>query len=250
MRVRPEKMARRKEKKSVEKKILTVFARKGESWSYDLWKNEKVATRKAVDAALKRLMKKKLIRISRTEKRGSTKTVYELTMSGLFVALSIEDTWEHTNKVAKTQERKLPLIFRNWNHFIESRAKEDLKEAMKNFFKVALIKLDLSEDDESMIRIYELKTREYLNRHVLFFHLPLFLWPFFDKTSKEKLALAIKRAEARTFKWVRVWFDHPELKKYMMEHFDREEKESETRLIVAKRLKEFIRMLEREKARD
>lgn len=243
--MRAEKVRREKTKKNLEMEILTVIAKKGESWRYDLWNKENLASRKGVDEALKRLENKKLITVTRIEKRGATKTVYELTMSGLFAALCSEKTWEQINKVAQKHSDKL-ILFKAWNHFIDRKAKEKVVDAMKNFFKVTLgIKLDLSKEDEKMIEIYESQTCKYLNDHVLFFHLDLVRLPLFYEVSNEIRASAIKRSIRRTLEWAKVWADHPDLKRYMIRKLDFGKKEGMLRPMIIEGLKKYIESSEK-----
>lgn len=208
--MRPEKMAPKEERKSVEKQILTVLARKGESWPYDLNVQEQVASRPAIDDALKRLMKKKLIRISRTEKRGSTKTVYELTISGLFVALTIEDTWEHIDQVQEKQQDTLPLIFGKWHHFIKHGVKDRVVNELKNYiFNCEELCLKEWKPVGKSVESYmceRLTGHILLHMHTLHLILP-------DEHEPSKLFHEQKE-------WIKVLSRDPDLKSYFSKYLD------------------------------
>ena len=208
--MRPEKMAPEEEKKSVEKKILTVLARKGESWRYDLNVKEQVASRPAIDDALKRLVKKELIRISRTEKRGSTKTVYELTISGLFVALTIEDTWRNIDQVQEKQQHMLPLIFGKWRHFIKHGVKDRVVNELKNYiFNCEELCL---REWKPLGKSVESYMCEGLTRHILLhMHALHLILP--DEHQPSKFFDEQKE-------WIKVLGSDPDLKSYFSKYLD------------------------------
>jgi len=232
--MRIKKAEPKKRKRDVEKRILSILARKGISWSYDIWEKEKVATRKAVEKALKRLKNERLIEVAGFEKRGTIKTLYKLTMFGLFVAFFSEETWEHIDKVAERQEDKLPLIFGKWNYFEEKGVKERVVESMRShlFSPTSEIIIPYPPPStylriEPLMEDYESRIREDLTRQVLF-----------------PTSISHPDYDRHVVGWAKVLIEDEDLKHYTKEELNHREEKYLKALNIVKLWKDYIKTLE------
>jgi DNA-binding PadR family transcriptional regulator len=104
-----------------DRKIMKVLALEKEFAQYDMpkriSKNYRTVLRHVTD-----LKKNGLIRLSRTEeskKGGKDRNIYTLTEHGLLYALAFSDVWQDIDKVASNYHDMIPLIFGEWDFYIE-----------------------------------------------------------------------------------------------------------------------------------
>jgi DNA-binding PadR family transcriptional regulator len=117
---------------SAEENILMVLAQEKSRTHYELWKQDKVArSNKTVLEKLSLLEKKGLIRSSQ-EKVGRKRKSYELTMIGLIVTLRYERAFKYIDKIAKTHEMMLPLVFGKWSFFKEKGILNEVIERLQS----------------------------------------------------------------------------------------------------------------------
>ena len=223
-------------KKNAKKRILSILARKGASWPYDLWKKEKVATRKAVKKALKDLESEKLIEVAATENRGTIKTIYKLTMFGLFAGFFIEETWKHIDEVAKKQADRLPLIFGKWDYFKSKKVLERIVESMRNHFFSHTSEIIIYHPPpfnyltiKPLMEDYESHMQEDLTRQVLF-----------------PASTPHPEHDRHVVGWARVLIGDDELKHFLKEELNDREKKCHDALTRVKLWKDYIKSSEEE----
>lgn len=194
-------VARRMEKRS-------PMPRKGE---------EKGWSRGAVEQALHRLKKKNLIEVVRTEgtPSGVTQSWYDVTLRGLVVALSNEDTWNHIDEIAKHKTDKLPLVFGKWDYFAKKGAKEQLIAALCWAVDDPLVGFYVGVWNQ--LPDYKQALGDRLTERVLFFSMDVTSGWSLDYQlpySRKSVILGAKE-------WVGVLMGDPDLKEYMNRNLER-----------------------------
>jgi len=125
-----------------EKEILKVLIEKPRTY-YSLWKHDEVArSNKTVLQALRKLLTKNLIKkIGEKESSGSSlggrkKKFYGPTLFGVLVAFSHNLlSTEHVDYLVDTFKNDLPLVFGEWNYFVEQGVEEIVKKHLVNSIK-------------------------------------------------------------------------------------------------------------------
>jgi len=229
--------------------ILAVIALKGPKCYDDLYhspprgiglkrklkEREELGSRSSVSYALQQLLKCKLIKLYKVI---GGKKLYDLTLSGLLVALSLEPLLDHIDKVAKHHAHKLPLILGKWNLFVDVKADSIVKKRLKEYLSrppeivhispyhyliYGLEKGSKEEKEKFMGQLinekFERRLQEDINRAVLFpwvfgivydFYVPNFKIPADkEKTIRTKITDDIE-------KWISIMLLDEELKAYLI----------------------------------
>jgi len=181
----------------------------------------------------------------------------ELTTAGLFRLLGSEwpELWKHFDKIARTNQSRVPLIFGNWQKFIKNRTVNDFKEGILNYFK---------NPAQSYITAYDLLVHERstefsektladdLTRHVILpqifpYIYKLFLPYFFEPLISPFEPIQGKLAPLASRKEVELWFKsvarYSELKDYLQKELCRLEQDSENFALTIKDWKNILNRL-------
>lgn len=255
--------------------ILVVIALKGPRCYDDLYyhppraygsqrklkERDELGSRGAVHPAFKQLEKCKLIKLH--EKIGSKK-LYDLTLSGLLVALSLEPLLDHIDKVVEHHAHKLPLILGKWNLFVDVKADGVVKKRMKEYLShppeivhispyhlliYGLEKKEKEKRESFMQKLingkFEHRLQEDINRAILFpwifgivydFYVPNVEIPVDEKVRPET------KVKDDIEKWISILLLDPksELKSYLINELDHLEKHGDFCSKVAKLYKHVI----------
>jgi len=251
--------------------ILAVIALKGYKCYDDLYlsrpaslggkikEREELGSQSTVYYWLKQLERCKLIRVY---KKIGDKTLYDLTLPGLLVALSFEPLSNHVDKIVAHHAGKLPLILGKWDFFVDTRVVGIVKERMKEYLSFPPEVVHLSpyhlliyglkekekEKRESFMRElinerFEYHLQEDVNRSMLFpwvfgivydFYVPNVNIPDI-KEPKVKL-----KVTDDIEKWISILLLDPDLKSYLIRELDHLEKYGDFCSEVAKLYKHVI----------
>jgi hypothetical protein len=251
--------------------ILAVIALKGYKCYDDLYlsrpaslggkikEREELGSQSTVYYWLKQLERCKLIRVY---KKIGDKTLYDLTLPGLLVALSFEPLSNHVDKIVAHHAGKLPLILGKWDFFVDTKVVGIVKERMKEYLSFPPEVVHLSpyhlliyglkekekEKRESFMRElitdeFEHRLQEDLNRYILFpwvfgivydFYVPNVSIPDDDK-GRAKIEVTDDMEQ-----WISILLLDSELKSYLISELDHLEKYGDFSSKVAKIFKLFI----------
>jgi hypothetical protein len=91
---------------------------------------EELGSQGAVHPAFVELRECKLIKFYEKVRDAER---YDLTLSGLLVALSFQPLWDHINIIIRHHAEKLPLLLGKWSLFIDTKIVDIVIEHMKKY---------------------------------------------------------------------------------------------------------------------
>jgi len=192
------------------------------------------------------------------------KVFYDLTLSGLIVALSFEVLWKrkNINNVIKNHGKKLPLILGKWDFFKETKTVSNVKRRVMEYLSrppeivhvspyhlliYGLEKKEIKEKESFMRKLinekFEQCLQEDINRAILFPWIFGMVYDFYvpnvnipgTKETKGKLKIT-----GDMEKWIGILLLDDELKSYLINELDHLEKYGDFCSKVAKLYKHFI----------
>jgi DNA-binding MarR family transcriptional regulator len=219
-------------------------------------KGERIGDKETIRRDLDILKSQYLIQTSESPGGRRPKNI-ELTTAGLFRLLGSEwpELWQDFDKLARTNESKVPLIFGNWQKFIKDGTADDFKEGILNYFK---------NPEQSYITAYDLlvhlRPTEFsekgltddLTRHILLPQLFHYIYRLFLPYFSEPLISPFepiqgKIAPSASKKEVEIWFEsvarYSELKDYLQKELCRLEQDSENFAFTIKNWKNILNRL-------
>ncbi|MEM3629257.1 MAG: hypothetical protein QXE06_07820 [Candidatus Bathyarchaeia archaeon] len=253
--------------------ILAVFALKGPKCYDDLIESpprvpgsgrkpkerEELGSKGSVNPTLKHLERCKLIKI---HQEIGNKKLYDLTLSGLLIALSLEPLLNHIEKVVEHHADKLPLILGKWNLFVDVKADTIVKKRMKEYlshrpeivhispYHFLISGLAKKRKEEMEIYMHNLINEKFerhlhedINRAVLFpwifgiiydFYVPHIEIPA-DNEQKPEIEVTDDME-----KWISILLLDDELKAFLLSELDRLEKYGDFCTKVGKTFKHII----------
>lgn len=252
--------------------ILAVIALKGPKCYDDLYRSpprgiglkrklkerEELGSRSTVSYALQQLLKCKLIKLH--EIIGGKK-LYDVTLSGLLVALSLKPLLKHIDKVAKHHAHKLPLILGKWDLFVKVEVDDLVKKRIKEYLSRPPVIIHISpyhflisglekrgkEEREFFMRKlinkkFERNLQEDINRAVLFPWVFGIIYDFYVPDVNIPVDKKVRQAEVKDDieEWISILLLDPELKSFLTKELDRLEKYSDFCSKVAKICRLFI----------
>jgi len=121
-----------------EKKVLKFFAQNGQSTKYDISKEDTDFARGTAGSATETLKQKGLLQLVRKEPhKPKDKVYYDITFCGLVLFLSDRKNWtsfEAISDVAHSHPKLIPLIFGNWDYFVQEGVRDDVIKKLKELF--------------------------------------------------------------------------------------------------------------------
>lgn len=145
----------KKTRERVPPKIFLHIARTGESNKWEMSKELGVAYSN-IHRIIKKLLKKKYIYVTKTEKAARNPWInveyYDLTFLGFITCLLDKRTWKYIDEIAKRRADELPLIFGKWKFFDDQGIKNEILERLPGAL------FNISKSWEDLVRISEWKT--------------------------------------------------------------------------------------------
>lgn len=211
-----------------EKRLLKLFAKKGETTVYTLYaKVDTTFPRGTAESATKALSSKGLIKFIREEKhKPKNKMYYDISLSGLMLFLSAKENWSDfdvISDVARTHPKLIPLVFGNWEYFVNEGVRDEVIKRLKKLFSHeetarrlyfcsrGLLFPETSElSEEDAMRISDLVVGYEIAKYIIFQGLDPYWYNIYEFKidGKPKINPDIKR-------WVNLLVGKEELKKYI-----------------------------------
>lgn len=213
--------------------LLIYLARNGQDYYTNLHENGPFRKGGTLRRSIEHLLEKDLIRLVEKGKRG--KKIYDLTVLGLFVALTFRASWKYIDEIADKQKEKLP-VFKHWGHFMEKGWRDEILELLFLFvFKKVKPYVE-----------YSRETGFFLLMPVDYYYInPYVTTPFIDHL----LALGDedfqRDVNVETKKWLQTLMGKEDLKLCLGEFLEDSENRFQRALTNVRLWKKFVKNLEK-----
>ncbi|MGB9693267.1 MAG: hypothetical protein ACPLYF_00320, partial [Fervidobacterium sp.] len=132
--------------------------------------------------------------------------------------------------------------FKQWKYFekkgVKDRVIEAMKASCKTYVPYQYTQGKFQRTDEQFLR-------ESMTFSILYFHMNFItLLPQLYGMPEQAKQQILEREKSKTLEWVKIWYDNPKLRRYLMMELDRDERESEERFKNVKLVREYIKNLE------
>ena len=225
------------------KEILLYLGRYREGYYYGICKYQGHVWQSHVWRALQELKSEHLIESYKYKKqmeKGQKKgPYYRLTIIGLLRIFAYDDLPEYLGSIVENNANKA-LILSEWDYFEKQGAKEKIIEAIKDFYNSYVSK------NSHILRLekHHLSVKRELDRHVLFYHLPLVrLGPLFRIEDRTSSLAVFDGFRSRSFPWIGLWYGRQKLRHFMVKEIVQEQIMARDTLIHIREAKEYIKSL-------
>jgi hypothetical protein len=178
--------------------------------------------------------------IEKGQKKGP---YYRLTLIGLLKIFTYDDFNKYLGSIIENHANKA-LIFSEWDYFERQGVKQKIIEAIKDFYNSYVL-----EDSHRPKGVLGLKRerpsmKRELNRHVLFYHMPLVrMAPLFRIENRTSNLMSFEQFRAYSFPWIEIWFNRRKLRQCMIKEITQEQILTRDALIHIMEAKQYIKSL-------